>query len=89
MIEKYRRVSIPVATFILTLIGVSLSSKKVRGGIGVQLGFGIALSFTYILFMQVSNTFAINDIMAPWIAVWLPNIIFSIIAILLVRKAPK
>jgi len=89
LVEKYRRVSIPVATFILTLIGVSLSSKKVRGGIGVQLGFGIALSFTYILFMQVSNTFAINDILPAFIAVWLPNMIFSIIAILLLRNAPK
>ena len=89
LVEKYRRISIPVATFILTLIGVSLSSKKVRGGIGVQLGFGIALSFTYILFMQVSNTFAINGIMPPFIAVWLPNIIFSIIAVALLQNAPK
>jgi lipopolysaccharide export system permease protein len=89
MVEKYRRISIPVATFILTLIGVSLSSKKVRGGIGVQLGFGIGLSFTYILFMQISNTFAINGIMPPIIAVWLPNIIFSIIALVLLRNAPK
>jgi lipopolysaccharide export system permease protein len=89
LVEKYRRISIPVATFILTLIGVSLSSKKVRGGIGVQLGFGIGLSFTYILFMQISNTFAINGIMPPFIAVWLPNIIFSIIAVVLLRNAPK
>lgn len=89
LVEKYRRVAIPVATFILTLIGVSLSSKKVRGGIGVQLGFGIALSFTYILFMQVSNTFAVNGIMPAFIAVWLPNIIFSFVAIALLRNAPK
>jgi lipopolysaccharide export system permease protein len=89
LVEKYRRISIPIATFILTLIGVSLSSKKVRGGIGVQLGFGIGLSFTYILFMQISNTFAINGIMPPFIAVWLPNIIFSIIALVLLRNAPK
>lgn len=89
LVEKYRRISIPIATFILTLIGVSLSSKKVRGGIGVQLGFGIALSFTYILFMQISNTFAINGIMPPWIAVWLPNMLFTVIAIALLRKAPK
>jgi len=89
LVEKYRRISIPVATFILTLIGVSLSSRKVRGGIGVQLGFGIGLSFTYILFMQVSNTFAVNEIMPAFIAVWLPNIIFSIIAVGLLRNAPK
>jgi len=89
MVEKYRRISIPVATFILTLIGVSLSSKKVRGGIGLQLAFGIALSFIYILFMQVSNTFAINGVMPAFIAVWLPNIIFSIIAVALLQNAPK
>ena len=89
LVEKYRRISIPVATFILMLIGVALSSKKVRGGIGGQLGFGIGLSFTYILFMQVSNTFAINGILPPIIAVWLPNIIFSIIAVALLRYAPK
>jgi len=89
LVEKYKRSSIPLATFILTLIGVSLSSRKVRGGIGMQLGAGIGLSFAYILFMQVSNTFAINDVMPPLIAVWMPNILFSGIAILLVQYAPK
>jgi lipopolysaccharide export system permease protein len=89
LVEKYRRISIPIATFILTLIGVSLSSKKVRGGIGLQLAFGIGLSFIYILFMQVSNTFAINGVMPPLIAVWLPNLIFTIIGFALLRNAPK
>ena len=89
LVEKYRRISIPIATFILTLIGVSLSSKKVRGGIGLQLAFGIGLSFIYILFMQVSNTFAINGVMPPLIAVWLPNLIFTIIGVALLRNAPK
>ncbi len=89
LVEKYRRVSIPIATFILTLIGVSLSSRKVRGGIGVQLGFGIGLSFTYILFMQISNTFATSGIMPAIIAVWLPNILFSFVAIGLLKNAPK
>ena len=54
-VEKYTRVSMPFSTFILTLIGVSLSSRKVRGGIGLQIGIGIGLSFTYIFFMQFST----------------------------------
>jgi lipopolysaccharide export system permease protein len=88
-VEKYRRSSYPFATFILTVMGVSLSSRKVRGGIGLQLGAGILLSFTYILFMQVTTTFATNGGMPALLSVWLPNIVFSIIAIYLVTKAPK
>jgi lipopolysaccharide export system permease protein len=89
MVEKYRRIAVPFSTFILMLIGVSLSSRKVRGGIGAQLGIGITLSFAYILFQQVSNTFAINGSIAPLIAVWIPNFIFAIIAVYMVRVAPK
>ncbi|MBK6987601.1 MAG: LptF/LptG family permease [Bacteroidetes bacterium] len=89
LIEKYRRIAVPFSTFILMLIGVSLSSKKVRGGIGVQLGFGIFLSFTYILFQQFSNTFAVNGSIPPLIAVWIPNTIFAFIALYLTRVAPK
>jgi lipopolysaccharide export system permease protein len=88
-VEKYRRSSYPFATFILTLIGVSLSSRKVRGGIGLQIGAGILLSFTYIMFMQVSTTFATNGNVPAIIAVWIPNIFFAIIALLLFRKALK
>lgn len=88
-VEKYRRIAFPFATFILTLIGVSLASRKVRGGIGVQLGIGLGLSFLFILFMQVSTTFAINANMPASIAVWIPNIIFGLISIFLVRIAPK
>jgi lipopolysaccharide export system permease protein len=88
-VEKYRRIALPFSTFILMLIGVSLSARKVRGGIGAQLGLGIALSFAYILFMQISNTFAINGSIPPLIAVWIPNIIFAGVALYLVRLAPK
>jgi len=88
-VEKYRRSSYPFATFILTIMGVSLSSRKVRGGIGLQLGAGILLSFTYILFMQVTTTFATNGSMPSLLAVWIPNIVFSIIAAYLVSRAPK
>ncbi|REJ83808.1 MAG: YjgP/YjgQ family permease [Bacteroidetes bacterium] len=89
LVEKYRRVAIPFSTFILMLIGVSLSSRKTRGGIGAQLGLGITISFAYILFMQVSNTFAINGNIPPMIAVWIPNIVFAGIALYLLKVAPK
>ena len=89
LVEKYRRYAVPFSTFILTLIGVSLSSRKSRGGTGAQLGLGITLSFTYILFMQVFNTFATSGAIAPLIAVWIPNLLFSLIALYLMRVAPK
>jgi lipopolysaccharide export system permease protein len=89
LVEKHRRNAIPFATFVLTIIGVSLSSRKVRGGIGARLGSGIGISFVYILFMQISNTFAINGSLPPIVAVWIPNIFFSAIALLLLKKAPK
>ncbi len=85
-IEKYKRFSYPLATFILTLIGVSLSSKKARGGIGVQIGLGILLSFTYIMFMQISTTFATNGNVPALLAVWIPNLIFAVVAFFLVRN---
>ena len=86
-VERYRRTSLPFATFILTLIGVSLSNKKVRGGIGMQIGFGILLSFTYIMFIQISQTFAINANFPSLLAVWIPNIFFGCIALYLYKKA--
>ena len=89
LVEKYRRTALPFSTFILMLIGVSLSARKVRGGIGAQLGIGITLSFAYILFQQISNTFAINGSIAPLLAVWIPNLIFACIAVYIVRVAPK
>lgn len=88
-IEKYRRIANPFSAFILTLIGVSLACRKVRGGMGLHLGVGLALSFSFILFMQISTVFATNGSMNPLLAVWLPNIIFSIIAVYLYRVAPK
>ena len=89
LIEKYRRVAGPFSTFILTLIGVSLSSRKLRGGIGTHIGTGIGLSFAYILFMQFSSQFAIGGSINTLLAVWLPNIVFAIIAGYLYYLAPK
>ncbi len=77
------------ASFILTIIGVSLSSRKRKGGMGLYLGIGIGLSFGYILFQSVSSTFAITDTMSAFWAEWCPNIIYVFIAIYLYIKAPK
>ena len=88
-LEKYRRTSMPFATFILTLIGVSMASRKTRGGIGLHIGLGMLISFSYILFFQVSITFATNGNLSPLIAVWIPNILYFFIALVLLRLAPK
>lgn len=88
-VEYYKRIATPFAAFILTLIGASLSSKKVKGGMGMNLGVGLGLSASYILFQTISSTFAINGNVHPMVAVWIPNILFLVIAIYLYMKAPK
>ena len=88
-IEYHKRIAMSFASFILTIIGVSLSSRKVKGGMGMYLGAGLALSFSYILFQTVSATFAVNGNASPFLAVWVPNIVYTIIAIYLYRKAPR
>ena len=87
--EYFKRFSMPLAAFIMTLIGVSLSSRKVRGGMGLHLGVGLALSSFYILFSTLSTSFSVGGIMSPFAAVWLPNVAFLIIGIYLYRTAPK
>lgn len=88
-VEKYRRFSMPFAAFILTLMGVSLASRKVRGGIGMHIGLGILLSFTYIMFMQVAQSLATGGALPVVVAVWIPNIVFSGLAVWMMMKAPK
>jgi lipopolysaccharide export system permease protein len=88
-LEKYKRLTFPFANMVLTFIGVALSSRKVRGGIGMHLGLGIAIAFTFILLLQISSVFAIFGNLPAWIALWIPNIIYSIVAIILLRMAPK
>jgi lipopolysaccharide export system permease protein len=88
-VKKYERIAFPFATIILTVIGVSVSSRKVRGGIGFHLGLGLALTFVYILFMQIFTVFATFGDLPPLIAVWIPNLIFGVIAGFLIRIAPK
>lgn len=89
LIEKHRRIANPFAVFILTLIGVSLSSRKVRGGIGMNIGIGLALSFSYILFMQFASQFSLKGNLEPMLAMWIPNILYAVIAIVLYKLAPK
>jgi len=88
-VEKHRRSAYPFATFVLTLIGASVSSRKVRGGIGWHIGLGLMIAFTYILFMQISTTFATNGIFPAAIAVWIPNVIYSVLALLMLRTAVR
>jgi lipopolysaccharide export system permease protein len=87
--EKYQRTAGPISTFILTIIGVSLASRKTRGGIGLHLGLGLLLGFSYIMFMQVSTIFAFKAGFNILLAVWLPNLIYAIIALVLYNRASK
>lgn len=89
LIEKHRRFASPFAVFILTLIGVTLSSRKIRGGIGMNIGIGLALSFSYILFQQFASQFSLKGNLGPMLAMWIPNIIYMMIALVLYRMAPK
>ena len=88
-IEYEKRYAMCAAAFILTVIGMSLSSKKVKGGMGVNIGLGLVLSFSYILFMTVTSSFAVSGITSPRVAMWIPNVLYSIIAIILYRKAAR
>ncbi|MYM11279.1 LptF/LptG family permease [Muribaculum intestinale] len=86
-IENERRYAMCAAAFILTVIGMTLSSKKVKGGMGINIGIGLVLSFSYILFMTVTSTFAISGYTSPFVAMWIPNMIYIVIAIVLYRRA--
>lgn len=88
-VEYHKRIASSFASFILTIIGVSLSSRKRKGGMGMYLGIGLALSFTYILLQTVSATFAINADTPPVLAAWIPNILYAFIAYYCYRQAPN
>ncbi|MBO5699364.1 MAG: LptF/LptG family permease [Bacteroidaceae bacterium] len=87
--EFHKRFASPIAAFIMTLIGVSLSSRKVRGGMGLHMGLGIALTAIYILFSTVSTSFSVNGSMSPFMAVWMPNFVFLLIGMALYWRTPK
>lgn len=88
-IEKEKRLAETAAAFILTLIGMSLSSKKVKGGMGINIGIGLALSFSYILFSSITSSFAVSGYTSPAVAMQIPNIVYLIIGIFLYRRASK
>lgn len=86
-IELHRRYAMCAAAFILTIIGVSLSSRKRRGGMGISLAIGLVLAFSYILFQGITSSFAVSGLTSPMVAMWIPNVVFTVIAIVLYRKA--
>ncbi len=88
-IEKYKRIAGPAAIIILTFMGMALSSRKLRGGMGLHLGIGITLAFSYILMMQVTTVFSTQGNLSPAWGAWIPNFFFFGIAVYLVIKAPK
>lgn len=86
-IELEKRYAMTGAAFILTVIGMSLSSRKVKGGMGINIGIGLLLSFSYILFSTVTSSFAVSGYTSPFVAMWIPNVIYTFIAIYLYRRA--
>ena len=88
-VELYKRTSLPVSSFILTLIAVTLASKKRRGGIGVNLAAGISLMFLYVFFMKVSEVLGSTAESSPLIMVWMPNLIFGALAVYLYFNAKR
>lgn len=88
-IEKHKRRSGAFSAIILTIIGVSLASRKIKGGIGFHLGLGLLLSFSYILFMQVTTVFATSGLLVPSLAMWIPNLVYGGLAFYLYQQAKK
>lgn len=88
-VEYYRRFASIMAAFILTIIGASLSARKVKGGVGLNMAIGLFLAFAYILLFTVSSAYAISGVLSPFIAAWLPNLIYIPIAFALYLKAPR
>lgn len=89
LVEKHSRIAFPFANIILALIGVAVSSRKIRGGTGLHLGIGLTLTFSFVLFMQISTVYGVYGGLPPIIATWLPNLLFGVLAIFLIRSAPK
>jgi lipopolysaccharide export system permease protein len=87
LVQKYQRWAYPFSTFILTILGVSLANRKKRGGTVINIVIGLALSFSYIMLMQVSTTFTVNSDLDPRISVWIPNLLYACIAYFLYLKA--
>ncbi len=88
-VEMHQRMAQPAAILILTLIGAAFSSRKIKGGMGMHLGFGIAIAFLYVLLGQIGKAFGVNGVMAPVLAAWIPNAIYMVLAIIFLARAPK
>ncbi len=88
-LELYRKWSLPVSVFILTIIAVAVSSIKRRGGMGVNLAFGITIAMIFVFFDKVFGTMAAQSDFSPLIAVWFPNVIFGILAVILLYNAKR
>ncbi len=88
-VESHRRIAMTAAAFILTVIGMTLSVRKAKGGMGLNIGIGLVLSFSYILFMTITQTFAISGLTSPMVAMWIPNIVYTFIAVVLYRRAAR
>ena len=89
LIDKYQRLFNPLMVIIMTFIGVAVSSRKVRGGMGLHLAIGITIAFSYVMFSQVSTVFSVQGNMSPLLSVLLPSIFYGILAIFLLRTTPK
>lgn len=89
LIELYRRTADAFTVFILMLIGVSVASRKVRGGSGLHLAIGVALSASFIIFTRFTTTFSTNGNLSPFLSVWIPNVVYGVLAVWMLVKAPK
>ncbi|HRG43977.1 MAG TPA: LptF/LptG family permease, partial [Saprospiraceae bacterium] len=89
LIEFHRRTADSATLFILMLIGVSVASRKIRGGIGLNLALGVSLGAAYMILSRFSVTFALSNIIPPLLGVWIPNLIFIVVSIWLIGKAQK
>ena len=88
-VEMHQRMAQPAAVLILTLIGAALACRKIRGGMGMHLGLGITIAFTYILFTKIAMAFGVNGVASPALAAWIPNFLFAALAVFFLSKAPK
>jgi lipopolysaccharide export system permease protein len=88
-VERYRRTATPAAVLLLTLIGAVIASRRTRGGSGMHMAIGIVIAAMFILADRFSTVFATKGNFPPFLAAWLPNIAFAVVAYLLYRKTPK
>jgi lipopolysaccharide export system permease protein len=89
IVEKYMRYMSPFAIIILTFMGVIVSARKSRGGTGLQIAFGFLIAFIFIICFMLSREFALKGVMPPMIGVWIPNIVFSLLALIAYRTVPR